>query len=377
MAGILSHAAAAKAVEMEAAGVAADRDVNENPQQASTAAEKKQHVCTHCGAQHASRSALFRHLRAQCDPTLNKENTAKLAVVVAYAGDAQLGDDVRNGGPAATTQLVVKAVAAACAGTAGDGAVVQSTHAGVSTEKHAGARANIVIVALRNIQAGARLTAATLDERLPDGLRVLAARFLTSSAADQALAGRLTKRIRRCAHVIAVPYAAVVVDEDERDDGRAVFVVATRPGGRDPAVDEAWIRDVARIAAAPPPDAVESVCGGDAFAKLSYGDVEHAVSAVSKLDGRVQGDVVLQAMPWREARAKLAAHKRLKDALAAASRAVFSGAASVLRPASLARDVRGSGDWRDDWLLVRVRGFAQCPNQISAHGQRGRVVVEK
>ena len=59
-------------------------------------------------------------------------------------------------------------------------------------------------------------------------------------------------------------------------------------------------------------------------------------------------------------------------------RAVFSGAASVLRPASLARDVRTvGGDWRDDWLLVRVRGFAQCPNQISAHGQRGRVVVEK
>ena len=92
MAGILS-AAAAKAVEMEAAGVRAGRDVNENPQQASTAAEKKQHVCTHCGAQHASSSALFRHLRAQCDPTLNKENTAKLAVVVAYAGDAQLGAD--------------------------------------------------------------------------------------------------------------------------------------------------------------------------------------------------------------------------------------------------------------------------------------------
>ena len=197
MAGKISHAAAAKVVEMEAAGGRADRDVNENPQQASTVAEKKQHVCTHCGAQHASRSALFRHLRARCDPTLNKENVAKLAVVVAYAGDAQLGADVRNGGPAATTQLVVKAVAAACAGAAGAGAVVQSTHVAVSTEKHAGARANIVIVALRNIQAGARLTATTLDERLPDGLRVLAARFLTNSAADQALAGRLTKRIRR------------------------------------------------------------------------------------------------------------------------------------------------------------------------------------
>ena len=66
------------------------------------------------------------------------------------------------------------------------------------------------------------------------------------------------------------------------------------------------------------------------------------------------------------------------DAFAAASRAGFSGAASVLRPASLARDVRTvGGDWRDDWLLVRVRGFAQCPNQISAHGQCGRVVVEK
>ena len=361
MARKISHAAAAaKAVEMEAAGGRAGRDVNENPQQASTAAVKKQHVCTHCGAQHASRSALFRHLRAQCDPTLNKENTAKLAVVVAYAGDAQLGADARNGGPAATTQLIVKAVASACEA-AGGGAVVQSTHVAVSTEKHAGARANIVIVALRNIQAGARLTATTLDERLPEGLCVLAARFLTNSAADQALAGRLTKRIRRCAHVIAVPYAAVVTDEDERDDGRSVFVVATRPGGRDPAVDEAWVRDVARIADAPPPDAVESICGGEAFAKLSYGDAHHAASAVSKLDGLARGDVVLQAMPWREARAKLDAHKRLKDALAAASRAVFSGAASVLRPASLARDVRTvGGDWRDDWLLVRVRGFAQC-----------------
>ena len=157
MAGKISHAAAAKVVEMEAAGGRADRDVNENPQQASTAAEKKQHVCTHCGAQHASRSALFRHLKAQCDPTLNKENTAKLAVVVAYAGDAQLGADARSGGPAATTQLIVKGLASACEA-AGGGAVV-STHVGVSTEKHAGARANIVIVALRNIQAGARLTA--------------------------------------------------------------------------------------------------------------------------------------------------------------------------------------------------------------------------
>ena len=351
MAGMISQdAAEAKAVEAKAVELEA------------------KHVCTHCGAQHASRSALFRHLRAQCDPTLNKENTAKLAVVVAYAGDAQLGADARAGGPAATTQLVVKAVAAACAGAAGAGAVVQSTHAGVSTEKHAGARANSVIVALRTIQAGARLTATTLDERLPDGLRVLAARFLTSGAADQALAGRLTKRIRRCAHVIAVPYAAVVVDEDERDDGRSVFVVATRPGGRDPAVDEAWIRDVARTADAPPPDAVESVCGGDAFARLSYGDAELAKKAVARLDGLARGDVVLQAMPWREARAKLAAHRRLKDALAAASRAVFSGAASVLRPASLARDVRTvGGDWRDDWLLVRVRGGAQCPNQRARH----------
>ena len=350
--------------------------VDQNKSNAVDGNKKSQHVCTHCGAQHTSRSALFRHLRAQCDPTLNKENTAKLAVVVAYAGDAQLGADARAGGPAATTQLIVKGLASACEA-AGGGAVV-STHVGVSTEKHAGARANIVIVALRNIQAGARLTSTTLDERLPDGLRVLAARFLTNSAADQALAGRLTKRIRRCAHVIAVPYAAVVVDEDERDDGRSVFVVATRPGGRDPAVDEAWIRDVARMADAPPPDAVEGVCGGEAFARLSYGDAELAKKAVARLDGLARGDVVLQAMPWREARAKLAAHRRLKDALAAASRAVFSGAASVLRPASLARDVRTvGGDWRDDWLLVRVRGFAQCPNQISAHGQYGHIVVEK
>ena len=105
MAGImLDQAAAIKAVEPEAAGRQEDsEDVNKN--------KTLQHVCTHCGAQHASRSALFRHLRAQCDPTLNKENTAKLAVVVAYAGDAQLGADARNGGPAATTQLVVKAVA--------------------------------------------------------------------------------------------------------------------------------------------------------------------------------------------------------------------------------------------------------------------------
>ena len=175
-----------------------------------------------------------------------------------------------------------------------------------------------------------------------------------------------------------MPYAAVVTGEDERDDGRAVFVVATRPGGRDPAVDEAWIRDAAAVADAPSPDAVESVFGGDAFARLSYGGAELAKKAVARLDGLARGDVVLQAMPWREARAKLAAHRRLKDALAAASRAVFSGAASVLRPASLARDVRTvGGDWRDDWLLVRVRGFAQCPNQISAHGQYGHIVVEK
>ena len=158
--------------------------------------------------------------------------------------------------------------------------------------------------------------------------------------------------------------------------GRSVFVVATRPGGRDPAVDEAWGRDVARIADAPPPDAVESVCGGDAFARLSYGDAELAPKAVARLDGLARGDVVVQAMPWREARAKLAAHRRLKDALAAASRAVFSGAASVLRPASLARGVRTvGGDWRRR-LLVRVRGFA-CPNQISAHRAVRRVVVEK
>ena len=44
---------------------------------------------------------------------------AKLAVVVAYAGDAQLGDDVRKWRPRGVTQLVVKAVAAACAGAAG------------------------------------------------------------------------------------------------------------------------------------------------------------------------------------------------------------------------------------------------------------------
>ena len=45
------------------------------------------HVCTHCGAQHASRSALFRHLKAQCDPTLNKENVAKLPALTGDAPD--------------------------------------------------------------------------------------------------------------------------------------------------------------------------------------------------------------------------------------------------------------------------------------------------
>ena len=100
-------------------------------------------------------------------------------------------------------------------------------------------------------------------------------------------------------------------------------------------------------------DAVESVCG-DAFARLSYGDAD--AGAVSKLDGLARaasfsGDAVARGPT-------LDAHKRLKDAPAAASRAVFSGAASVLRPASLARDVRTvGGDWRDDRLLVRVRGL--------------------
>ena len=321
-------------------------------------AYKPQHTCTHCGAQHASRSALFRHLRAQCDPTLNKENAVKLAVVVAYAGDANLGDDdARAGGPVATTQLLVKAVADACV--RASGATVASTHVAVSTEKHAGARANVVVVALRGLRPGSLPIG--LHEHLPQGLHVLSARFLTNSAADQALAGRLTKRVRRCAHVIAVPYAAIVKDDDESDDGQTVFVVATLPGGRDPSVDEAWIRAAARAAAAPSPDTVES--GGEAFARLSYGDARSASKAVARLDGHVSGDVALQAMAWREACAKLDAHKRLKDALAGASRAVFSGA-SILRPASLARDDRkATGDWRDDWILVRVRGGGGPANQ--------------
>ena len=151
---------------------------------------------------------------------------------------------------------------------------------------------------------------------------MLAARFLTNSAADQALAGRLAAH-PPLRHVIAVPYAAVVVDKDERDDGRTVFVVATRPGGRGGGrrgLGQRRGSGAERAAAG----RGGGVCGGDAFAGNSRtGDAELAKKAVGRAPEQLRADVppVLQAMPWREARAKLDARKRLKDALAAAGSA--------------------------------------------------------
>ena len=64
---MVSHAAAEEAVEIEAAGAEAGRDIT----QACTAAEKKQHVCTHCGAQ----------LAVHCPRVLAAGRTAPIVAV--------------------------------------------------------------------------------------------------------------------------------------------------------------------------------------------------------------------------------------------------------------------------------------------------------
>ena len=45
------------------------------------------HVCSHCGAQHASRNALFRHLSERCDPAAKGgRTTARVAIAISYVG---------------------------------------------------------------------------------------------------------------------------------------------------------------------------------------------------------------------------------------------------------------------------------------------------
>ena len=313
----------------------------------------------------ASRSALFRHLEGPVRPDANKENTAKLAVVVAYARDAQLGADARNGGPAATAQLVVKPIEHV---TGGPGPRACSRRSARREHGEARRRAREYCDCGAAQHPSRRAAHLHYPRRAPARRPARARGTLPERRGGPALAGRLTKRIRRCAHVIARALRRRRCRGRERTTARPCLSWrrgqagatrrSTRPGSA------TWHEPCGRAAAG---RAVESV----AAATPSRGarrrrPRRHAASAVSKLDGRVQGDVVLQAMPWREARAKLAAHKaqgrasRRKPGLRLSARSKCAArVARARRPHGRRRLARR--------LAARARPrFAQCPNQISA-----------
>ena len=191
---------------------------------AASAAPTPSLVCTHCGAAHATRSALFRHLRQRCDPQAGRPptstSTARLVVVVAYDGPRLCASGAAS---------VAEAVAAAAV--AATGAECASIVEAVRTEKRASARQNVLSLALRGARGG-DADGAALRLRLPPGLEVLSAAFVRD---DDGAYAAVARRVRRCVHVVAVPYEALVpasADDGSGDDdgSEAVFVAATAPG---------------------------------------------------------------------------------------------------------------------------------------------------
>ena len=129
------------------------------------------HVCNHCGAEHPSRNALFRHLSERCDPTAPAgPPNERIALAVSYIGSGFHGAKQSAEEDEVTRPTVAGAVlrAARCAWGA---SVVSDAVPACDTERATHACENLLVL---SVARGAAKDEAALRAALPPELTLLA-----------------------------------------------------------------------------------------------------------------------------------------------------------------------------------------------------------
>ena len=125
------------------------------------------HVCNHCGAEHPSRNALFRHLSERCDPTAPAgPPNERIALAVSYIGSGFHGAKQSAEEDEVTRPTVAGAVlrAARCAWGA---SVVSDAVPACDTERATHACENLLVL---SVARGAAKDEAALRAALPPEL---------------------------------------------------------------------------------------------------------------------------------------------------------------------------------------------------------------
>lgn len=266
-------------------------------------------TCRHCGASFSSRNALFGHLQERCDPEAREgarggERKERVLLVVGYMGSRFHGC-MRNSDAEEATKPTVEGtiVAAACRAWGGDTVLGVTTC--TKTEKGVHAVLNIVILTVR---PGARS-----DDALERELRGTEVWLLAPTAAPPPLLGERMYAVDKRSYNCYVPYSALI---------------PSAPAGLD---DDGWLwltnlpkdctaEDISSLCADRgvnvPACEIAMVPGCTGNAQLRA-PAAQAAELCTQLDGLKWPGVATQllARPLAEARAKLQAHGRLREAL--------------------------------------------------------------
>lgn len=308
----LDFAPAARA-EAEAVG----RDAGDATQQS--------HACGKCGAGFASRNALFRHLRASCEPRLaasGRVQKERVALVVGYVGSRYHGCALNDRGEDARPTVegaLLRAVRHAWAldEACGPLAAARCTR----TERGAHALENVVVLTLPR-SPGAASTAPRRDaaevraELEGSGIALLGlASTLTRElphAFDKVHAAK--KRVFRC----YVPYFALMpsgrpgaIVEEDAETACSVWLGPVPIDCEAPLI-AALIAAHTEVRAA---SSGISVAPGDGHAEVSFEDEAAALAACKALDGLEWQGQRLFALPLVEAQAKFRIQRRVRTAL--------------------------------------------------------------
>lgn len=320
--------------------------------------------CTHCGESYATRNALFKHLRADCDPAAPRSTGSKarsrLVLACGYLGADWHGcarAHAAEGSNAEDTRPTVEGqVAAAIRAVWGPNAVAGMTEA-VCTAKRESAARNVLVVTMSHeaglegrppLQAAA---AAALRAALPCELELLAAPRLVPPSLGQRSLAAIGRAVCRKTTTVLVPYSGLLHGAG-RSSARAAAAEAVASGPGFPAISEpalmligfgeggrqvphAEVAELLSAAAGAPlcprfhggnwctatvlrepdapggPGSAPETAAADRDA-AAWASIDRAVAA---LDTSALHGMELVAMRWPEAAAKLTVHTRLKAAL--------------------------------------------------------------
>ena len=171
------------------------------------------YTCSHCGAAHTSRNALFRHLSEKCDPTApSGPATERVALCLAYVGADFYGCGKTSDESEAARPTVEGTVLAAAARAWGEGAVQSSSGFACNTERLANASENVLVLLVRR---GERCDTMLLLRELPASIRLIAPCWRApSGSAGKAMEKLGRHGVRRVTIDVAIPYSALLSHSD-------------------------------------------------------------------------------------------------------------------------------------------------------------------